>query len=104
MVYELIKMVYSEKFINLLKDIKELEKRKDIDIVKDEKLLIRFIVVYLIELAYLVYTAILLFTPFWYVGLVLIGLTLLHKKRLSKNAMHNDGLFSIIIMSLVFFL
>lgn len=104
MIYEIVKMMYSEKFIKLLKDIKELEKRNNIDIAKDEKLLVRFIVVYLIEIVYILYTAILLFTSFWYIGLLLIGLAFWHKKRLTKNTIYNDGLLSIIVMSLIFFL
>lgn len=106
-IYEITKIVFPEKYIKLLLDMKNLNKAKSNKPKNKQEIkkmfISRYSIVFFIELVYLVFVASLIFTSYWFVGLLLIVLALVHKERLSAKAMINDSVISIIVLMLVFF-
>lgn len=104
-IYEITKMLFPEKYIKLLMDmgnIKALDS-KMINSQDIKKMLIsKYSAVFLIEMIYLIFVASLLFTAYWFVGLLLIALALIYKKRLNNKSMISDSLISIIVLMLIF--
>lgn len=94
--YEIIKIIYSESFINVAYRMKNLETK---DIFRAGYTLLFFT-----ELVYRIYTVALLFTSYWYVGLLLVALMIVYRKRFNRKAMISDGIISILVLSLVFIL
>ncbi|MEK4025341.1 hypothetical protein [Sporosarcina sp. FSL W7-1283] len=102
-IYEITKLLMPESYIRLFKSMP-----KDVEVTSKEEARKAFksshMILFIVEVAYLLYIVILLFTPYWFVSAILIVLMLIYKKRLSSDVLLKDSIASIITMSLVFFI
>lgn len=66
--------------------------------------ILKYSILFILEVLYMLFTAVLLFTSYWLVGLLLILLAIVFKKRLSPVVLYADSILSIIVLSLVYVL
>lgn len=103
--YEISKILFPEKYIKLLIDMGNLKvsDNKAINSQEFKRMLTsKYSVVFVIEVVYLIFVALLFFTAYWFVGLLLITLALIYKKRLNNKSMISDSVISIIVLMLIF--
>lgn len=104
-VYEITKILFPEKYIKLLMDMGNFKVTDDKATNSQElkkALISKYSIVFVIEVIYLIFVASLLFTASWFVGLLLITLALVYKKRLNNKSMIHDSVISIIVLMLIF--
>lgn len=96
--YEAMKTLIPNKFINTFKEMGELDlsNRK----VFEEYLRSRYFILFIVEIFYLLFVFSLLFTSYWYVGLLLVILTVMLKK-LSAGTVFLDSVLSIIVLAII---
>lgn len=99
-IYEIAKILFPEKYISLLLEMSEQEVKDKQEI---KKLPVsKFFAIFTVEIVYMIFVISLIFTLYWYVGLLLIVLALVYKKRLTPRAVISDSVISIIVLMLIF--
>ena len=103
--YEITKILFPEKYIKLLMEMGNFkvtdDKAKNSQEFK-KAVISKYSIVFAIEVVYLIFVALLLFTAYWFVGILLITLALIYKKRLNNKSMISDSVISIIVLMLIF--
>lgn len=97
--YEVVKIAFADSFVSALRRSKELDINKG-DSAK-EIFTIQYIFMAIVEISYIIYVTILLFTSYWFIGLLILALTFIIKNRESKKMLFIDSVLSIAVLSLI---